>query len=375
MNFSGGGISWTLGPKGTSIGIGQRGTYLNTGIPGTGLSTRKRLDTPKSSTRSSNTVIMSAVVSVQDDGTLVFKDSDGSALPEFLVERAKKQNSEAIKQLIQKSCDGINSQIEALGEIYLFTPDCRVPPKFIPRSFDEPYPRKPIPKGFGILGYFFTSVKERILKENLQAQKSYETNVRDWEKLKADHDASELARKKFLEIDIFKNSSDMEVYLEEKLHEIVWPRETTVSLEIEDNGLLVMLDVDLPEIEEMPHRTATFPQRGYKLAVKEMSPTQVQKLYMRHVHAIGFRIVGETFSALPTVQQVVLSAYSQRPNPVNGQVSNEYLYSVRVRRNDWARIQFDRLQSIDVIESLAQFELRRDMTKTGVFRAIDPFLK
>jgi len=35
MNFSGGGVSWSLGPRGASIGIGKRGAYLNAGIPGT----------------------------------------------------------------------------------------------------------------------------------------------------------------------------------------------------------------------------------------------------------------------------------------------------------------------------------------------------
>lgn len=379
MNLSGGGISWTLGPRGASIGIGQRGTFLNTGFPGTGLSSRQRLDGvtsrnhSASNHRSSKSITMDVTVSVQDDGAIIFKDANGNLLPENLVERAKKQNSDAIKQLIQNSCDKINSQIESLAEIHYFTPDSRVAPVFKPHIFDEPSPYMPQTKGHGLLGFFFTSIANRIDSENRHAKDKYEQQVKDWNKLKAEHSSAEIVRKQFVETDIYKNVSSMETYLEEVLQDIVWPRETIVSFDIVDNGRRIMLDVDLPEQEDMPRKIASVPQRGYRLSVKEMSPTQIQKLYMRHVHAVGFRIAGEAFAALPVIEQLVLSAYSQRPNRKTGQIGNEYLFSVRICRTDWEKIRFDKLNSIDVVESLEQFELRREMTKTGVFKDIEPF--
>ena len=36
-------------------------------------------------------------------------------------------------------------------------------------------------------------------------------------------------------------------------------------------------------------------------------------------------------------------------------------------------IKFDSLESIDVVEALNNFELRRKMTVAGKFQAIDPF--
>lgn len=44
LNFSGGGISTTIGVRGASVNIGPGGAYLNLGLPGTGLSYRTRLD-------------------------------------------------------------------------------------------------------------------------------------------------------------------------------------------------------------------------------------------------------------------------------------------------------------------------------------------
>ena len=94
---------------------------------------------------------------------------------------------------------------------------------------------------------------------------------------------------------------------------------------------------------------------------------------MTHVHGVGFRLIGETFAALPTAQRVTLSGYSQRSDPATGRIRDDYLYSVRVNRDDWARIDFEKLSMVDVVESLTLFELRRKMSKTGVFKPIDPY--
>ena len=165
----------------------------------------------------------------------------------------------------------------------------------------------------------------------------------------------------------------MEQFLEESLQTIIWPRETTLSVDILDGGRRIFLDVDLPEIEDMPSKTASIPQRGYKLSVKDMPQSKIQHLYTQHVHSIGFRIIGETFAALPNASQVILSAFSQRPVAATAQVTAQYLYSVRVERSAWSRIRFDNLKELDVVEALAQFELRRDMTKAGTLRTVEPF--
>ena len=81
MNFSGSGVSWTLGPRGASVGIGKRGTYLNSGIPGTGLYARERLGSSGagSRARTSSYSNMSVTIGVTDDGTVYLTGKDGSA--------------------------------------------------------------------------------------------------------------------------------------------------------------------------------------------------------------------------------------------------------------------------------------------------------
>jgi len=246
-------------------------------------------------------------------------------------------------------------------------------PSYALQRFEPPSPVRPTPKRPGILAAVFKSWRERIERKNADAQERYEREIATWQAAKNQFEEAENRRKKLIEYDIYTDVPAMEAFLEENMHAIVWPRETIVSAEMRDSGKLVFIDVDLPEIEDIPNRTASAPQRSYKLSVKEMSAGQLQRLYMKHIHGIGFRIIGEAFAVLPSAQQVVLSAFSQRPSPVTGQVGDEYLYSVRVDRDSWSRIAFDGLQNLDVVEALAQFDLRRSMTKTGRFKAIEPF--
>jgi hypothetical protein len=108
------------------------------------------------------------------------------------------------------------------------------------------------------------------------------------------------------------------------------------------------------------------------LTLKELKGKAFQELYSRHVHGIGFRIIGEVFATLPTVDQVTLSAFTQRAAPATGQRSDTYVYSVRVLRNEWAKINFDNLAAVDAVASFEQFEVRRKIGGTGVFEPIIP---
>jgi hypothetical protein len=75
---------------------------------------------------------------------------------------------------------------------------------------------------------------------------------------------------------------------------------------------------------------------------------------------------------MPGLGSVLISGFSQRQSRATGRVEEEYLYSVRIERSGWERIDFSRLDQIDPVEALTRFDLRRDMTRTGVFRPVLP---
>lgn len=156
------------------------------------------------------------------------------------------------------------------------------------------------------------------------------------------------------------------------LQDISWPRETLVSFEISDAGTDVAIDVDLPELEDLPTKTTSVPERGYKLNVKQIKPKQLNEIYSRLVHGIGFRIIGEVFATLPTVCKVTLSAYTQRHSPATGELADTYIYSVSVERTQWEKINFKNLAAIDVGAALATFTLVRSINRTGGFEEVVP---
>jgi hypothetical protein len=376
MNLSGSGVSFSVGPRGASVTMGSRGTFVNAGLPGTGFYSRERVGGSRQSAaprRGANKVTLAALVKVDDDGTITFTDKDGAPLSEYLIAEAKKQNRDVILQTIQSTCDQINEKVEAVGQVHLGTPSPHERPTYTGVPFDIPPPARPTPEKPGFLASLFRGKREEIERRNADAQRAHEAAMTEWRRAKTEHDEQQISHRKFVDQDIYVDLNAMEQYLEGVLAEIDWPRETQVSFEIENDGAKTMVDVDLPEFEDMPTKTATVPQRGLKLTVKELPATKVRRLYMDHVHGVVFRVIGETFASLPTAQTVVVSGYSQRPDKSTGQIADEYLLSVRVPRVAWGEIDFSNLSAIDVVEALARFDLRRDVTKTAVFNPIEPF--
>jgi hypothetical protein len=375
-NLGASGSSWTFGPRGASIGVGQRGTYLNTGIAGTGLSSRTKLSGPSgraAAVAPASPASVSMTCGVRDDGALFFHDASGAEMPEHLVELAKKQNKEAILGLIQRKCDEINEHVQSLGRLHYETPDSRVRPRFIAPEFPEPEPVMSKPQELGILDKLFKSRGARVRRANQAAADLYDEAMAQWRQAKAKF-VAELARRKVLtEVLIYQDVDAMEAFLEERLQGITWPRETEVAVDIKEGGARVMLDVDLPEVEDMPTKLAAMPSRGLKLSVKEQSATKVQRLYAEHIHGILFRLVGEVFAALPRSETVVASGYSQRRDPATGQLRDDYLLSVQARRSEWEQNDFEHLSAIDVTQALDRFELRRNMLKSGMLKPIVPF--
>lgn len=377
MNVSGSGVSWTLGPRGATVGIGKRGARLNTSFMGFSSSQplscpppRRRQTAPRELPPPPQSIALTC--SVDDDGVLSFQDEHGNTLDDALVETAKKQNRDAILGLIQRKCDQINGELDALATIHLHTPSPHTPPRFHPEFYSESPPGVPMPPQPRWWEKFLPKRRAKLEALHRHALAEYQTRVATWRSEKAKHEQKQAAQQYLIEEAIYTDTVAMERWLEANLQDIAWPRETLVAVEISDDGRHILLDVDLPEVEDMPSKLAAVPSRGLKLLVKELPAAQVRKRYMAHIHGIAFRLIGETFAALPIVQCITLSGFSQRNDPATGQRRADYLYSARVNRDDWASIDFEQLSTIDVVEAFGRFELRRQMSKTGIFKPIEP---
>ena len=201
-------------------------------------------------------------------------------------------------------------------------------------------------------------------------KKNHGLLLAEWEERKKAFEREEDKRAVRFEEALKLAGEKPEAALEAVISSIEWPRETHVSYQVD--GTIAFLDVDLPEIEDMPPVVYGFSKRS-GLTESPKSETQVRKDYARHVHGVAFLLLGEVFRAVPPVTEIVLSGYTQKVQSSTGREEDQYLFSLRVHRDQWNDINFFALADIDPVEAIGGFEVRRNMTKTGIFKTIEPF--
>lgn len=378
LNVGSAGASISLGPRGASVSIGPRGTYANASIPGSGLSSRQKLFGGASARRprpaAPEPVMQRLRVSVQveADGTLAYRDTEGRPLPEDLVTQLRQQHSDQIVGLLRTAASQYNETLSRLAQAHLDTP-APVTPRHEPARFTEERPTPPHDTQYGFLDKLMASRRARIDEGNARARATYERELAAWEQRLREHQAREAEHQRLLEHGLYEDVQAMEDFLTGSLADIDWPRQTFVSFELDAGGAALAIDVDLPEIEDLPDRQADLCLRPLKVSYKPIPDAERRRLYARHVAAVAFRVVGEAFASLPKVQRVTLSAFTQRPEAATGDTRDVYLLSVQVDRQRWERLRFDRLDKLEPLAALQQFDCRCELNLRNVFKPVEPF--
>ncbi len=430
VNFGKRSVSLSAGGRGATVTMGPRRLWSNVGIPGTGLSYRQRfggsseqqhtIKAQKKLERAQqrfnqiqerqNELSEVKIGYDEETGVLNFKDALGGALSSHELKLLWDQNGNKVLELLKQKVEEINGDIELLTMIHEDTPSPNLEPEYqiIPFNELEPsqpkYPdevRKPELTLLPPLGFFANLFKnKRIVHEEKQQQlknehekamlawedarkkdlDNYQTALEKyaelkkiWDSHKKEHDDTETKRKdKFPEL-LRTDEDVMHKTLEDAFNSLSWPRETLVSYQIMGHGHQVWLDVDLPEIEDLPQKLASVASTGKKLNIKNKTAKQLQSEYALHIHGIVFRLAGTVFATLPTADTGIISGFSQRLDRSTGKVNNDYLLSVKVEREQYSKIDFDSLDKVNPIEALGAFEIRRKLSSTGVFKPIDPF--
>jgi hypothetical protein len=381
------GPSLSVGPSGAGLTFGPAGLTSHVGIPGTGLSYRRSTSRPSlahgqvprealpgdARPLGGDLYSVSVRLSLADDGHLVLSGADGQPLDPRIERKTRELQENQLKGWLHEQCDAINAGIDRILSLHRGTPAPRHEYKFTLVAFAEAPPAEPAPLQLGILDRLFAGRRRRREAAQAAALERHRQDRQRWEAARDAHLVEQERQRRRWQEGRLTSSDVMHELLEEALHAIDWPRETLVNFEIEGEGALLQLDVDLPDVEDIPRRSAEVAARGLKLNFRERSETQVRKLYLSFIHGVLFRVIGEAFATLPTVQTVECSGFSQRADPATGHARNEYLLSVRLTRAQWEEIDFTYLEQVDPVTSLERFELRRDSTASGTLQPITPF--
>ena len=391
VNFGLKGTSLSVGARGASISIGKQGVYSNVSIPGTGISFREKLSNNSRNERALKQQRLSEQVqttvgvtlSLLDDGNITYKDENGNLLDKKIVTKIWQQQADVVKNWLENQTEKIND-MDLITTIHYDMPKPYNEPQLEELEFDKEKPNEPIkrevkkPSFFKSL--FFPSSKQKYQADLENAEidfqkqtEQYEINLQTWENEKNEFTKTQNELKANFSNLIRTNINTMSEYLEKVLQGLDWARETLVSYDINNSTNTVYIDIDLPEIEDIPQRTASIVATGKKLNIKNKTDKQLRLEYSTHIHAIALRVAAYTFATLPSINLIILSGYSQRVDKSTAHTNEEYLYSVKFNKSDFSKLNFEKIELIDPIKAFDNFENIRKMTETGIFKKIEPF--
>ena len=385
------GMSLTAGVPGLSVNVGPRGVYRNLGLPGSGFSRRDRLDRPSrsapaplpvppdasgysSTAADTGDVRLRLQLSLDPNGRLVIRDGAGGMLEPALERRVRREHESRLFEWLDEREREIDAGFDELGALHLHTPR----PQWVyggdPEPFTVPEPESPAPLELSLWDRLFGRTEPKTLAHD-EATAEYERAHTEWRRARDAHAREQAEAPQRYEQRLRTDVAFMEQVFEDALDVIPWPRPTHVRFALEESGARMVLDVDLPEAEDMPTRDAERAARGFKLNIRTRPAAEVRGLYARHVHAVLFRLAGSAFRILPGLDEVVVSGYSQRRDPATAREREDYLVSVRIPREAWSALDFGALEHLDPVACLGAFECVRDLSDTDVFAPIEPLAR
>ena len=326
VNISKSGASLSVGPRGASVTMGKRGVYGNVGIPGSGLSYRERLDRPASA--KARPQLPERIEAVLDGDEIRFADDRGAPIDPALLPAARRAMKAKIAALLEQHVAARNAPIDTLLALH-----------------------HDVPAGVG-------AARQNPAKPQREAYASDQAHIEAVMLWRAEAANAGHA------------TTGIEEELLASLGALEFPRETDIALELRGDRLL--LDVDLPELEEMP-TSRWVANIGYaSLIAKAMSQKDVAALYLGHVTSLILRLIGHGFSVSSDIRSVAVSAYTQRCGST-GQLADEYVAVAEIDRTGWNQVDCANMRAIDPENLLRRFGAKLEANSRGILKVQQPF--
>lgn len=393
LNISKGGLSTSAGVRGASVTLGRHGLYGNFGAPETGLSYRKKLNKktggPTNTWYQNDSENVSKTISMKYDKqsySLVFVDEDDQRIPATVERDIKREFRDDIKRLYVQKEKEINEQTTKLlvlhkqtlkersleelrnlaAEAVVFTiqqPSEKVIFEELKTDFEEQL------SFLEKIRLLLPSNRRNFLSrvEN-EANHQYQLESDQFQQAQDVFEEEKMQRLNQVETVIKGEIEVMELWLENFLAELDFPLETNVSFSILSNST-VCLDVDLPQMEEIPLTKASILKSG-KLKVKNKSQRQMREDYAFMVGGTALYLSSYVFSLLPTCETIIISGYTQVQNKATGHIEDQYIYSLKVNKKTFYSLN---LAEVHPIAAFDNFEPVINATKTFIFKEIEPY--
>lgn len=220
------------------------------------------------------------------------------------------------------------------------------------------------------------------LKIDEQLDKLYHDRVTKWEEDKRKHDEKEqeIAKKmNALYQEEFEKKQDLlikrlegdENYVNSRidavLSEINLPHEFSFEYVYDQEKCLLCLNVDLPEIEDIPNQKAVYLSSG-KVSIKAKTQGELRHDYAKTVCGLAFYLAGKMYEISPNIDLLRIAGYTQRTNKRTDIVEDQYIYVVLFEREPFMALN---LKTISPIAAMQQFSHTMNISANGEIKTID----
>ena len=419
LNFSGSGISMSMGVRGASVTVGKQGIYANYGIPGTGLYNRQKIASGSSlSTRTYSSsrstansyqhqkVTVNLKMSLDENNNPIVADANGNVITDENLLRAIRR-SQGYKETFQRLSQDVYNEIAdknaSFIEIYKHT-ERPVTEFSVTKALENIQPEEYEKNTFASIEPTVESVRSQLeneAKEKVTSllfwtlkrkreqyvctnlQERYNETHDSWSKEKKEFDEYEDGFKKEFDEQSRRECEEKKTelqnifngelnYVDNKIENILsqieLPVEFSIDYEYHPEECSIYIDLDLPEIEDMPNEVAKTLKSG-KVSVKAKTQKQAALDYSTCVCGLAFFFSGMFFNVSTKIKQICISGYTQRLNKKTNVINNDYVFAVQCDRHTFSRIDY---RNINPVEQIQRFPHLLNITASNVMKTINP---
>lgn len=310
LNLSGSGVSCTVGGKGLSLNLGKSGVFLNAGLPGTGIYDRKKLI----------------------DG------NKNGILGNFLKGRSEERERANLDKNYELA-------ITENGAVEILTESGR------PVSEED----------------------ERAIKRTEWYEERSAVLLDQFrEEVEAQTDAFVNLYKKAQRVGKLGQPEAASV-VEEKLDAWLGGLELPMSFEAEyeynEYDGSVMMDLDLPEIEDIPEDKVVELASG-AIRAKDKTQKEIKEEYRTCVLGLAVYLASGVFAASDGIGNVLISGYTQRRDRKTGELEDCYIYSIAFERKAFTT---SKCSTEEPSEFCDRFRSRINVLASGEMKKIEPY--
>lgn len=256
--------------------------------------------------------------------------------------------------------------------------------EYIPLSFQESEPTHESVRtsleleAVGTINPIMFKEKKRskYVDENLEQR--YKKLHDKWELSKSMFEAKEAIRKesylrrqkekKYFEYLLSEDYSTVAVLARNAAEEFMKQTDLIADVSCSPDSNTVYASMSLPAIDDLPKSTAKYNAKG-AVSLKQKSSLDLNMEYISGCTGVSFVLAGYLFRSSLSIDNVQVSAYTQRRDNQTGNIKDTYLYSVKFDRARFVTVDH---RNCPIYRTFCTFPHKIDISGIGQMKEIEP---